>query len=116
MRVVDDIKPTLSGADNVPVIKPTISFIGNAKPTLSLVQRTNVQVYDQRLTYNEAGITYNEGTVAYGGIFSHDIMPITSRALAQSPRIVFAGDIAGSVTPPPSGGATLMGVLGLTYP
>ena len=58
----------------------------SVKPKMR-VQKTEVLVYDQGYTYNEAGLTYNEINVAYAGLYNHDIVPIVASVKADLPKI-----------------------------
>lgn len=48
------------------------------KPIMS-VQRTNAQVSNPGITYNEAGFTYNQSGTTYGGVYGKDIIPMNVR-------------------------------------
>ena len=92
------------------------------------VGRTNVLVYDQGLTYNQANTTYEQIGIAYGGIYGADIQPIIARVEANYyqthsrvknivPSIVLASDQSGRSTSERTLGAgMLIGMLGMTYP
>lgn len=44
----------------------------NSKPTFRFIQNTAGSVVSQGLTYNQSGLTYNTGTVQYGGFNNLD--------------------------------------------
>lgn len=85
------------------------------KPTMR-IQRTNAQVYDQGITYNEPGLTYNEIGYAYGGLYEYAIVPLMTVVLSPKPHIVTHSDIyTPFVEPGESAGMPMGLLLALTY-
>jgi len=67
--------------------KPTITFNFN-KPN-AMIENTNNEVYDQGYTYDEAGQSYDQSGVAYGGIY----LNTSNNAKGKYPVIVSVKDI-----------------------
>lgn len=84
-----------------------------------LVGQSEASLSEQNITYNHSGISYNEGTVMYGGLAGQtDAPPIMQLFTQQKPNIIFS-DFSGTTT----GGTVIlyagmsMGLLlALTYP
>ena len=54
--------------------------------TLKLVnraQKTNVQLYDQGITYNEPGLSYNDIGYGYGGLYEYVVYHQVNKVLPQ---------------------------------
>lgn len=77
--------------------------------------RTNAQVYNQGVTYNEVGFTYDQANIAYGGIYDYDVYPMLTRARNVVPRIVAVGDFQGTAVAPSGNSGYLIGMLAMTY-
>jgi hypothetical protein len=93
------------------------SIIFNTNPVV-VVGKTNAQLHDQGITYNESGLTYDEVGYAYGGVYGHDIQKIMSIASNKKPTTIYFTDAGGIQV---SHGTVvlekgmLIGILGLTY-
>lgn len=63
-----------------------MKFIQDVKPRLN-VGRTNAQLSDPGITYNESGITYNEIGLTYGGAYGNDIYPVIAGVKDRKPTL-----------------------------
>jgi hypothetical protein len=146
MRIIDDIKPKASAKrTNAQVNNPGItyneagvsyndaryayggvydsdvfpSFLTTAsiRPS-SFAKPTLAQLNSVSITYNEAGVSYDDSRYAYGGIYGQqDVFPSFVLSTSIRPRIVFAGDFQGTaILPPVTNSGMLIGMLGMTYP
>lgn len=96
------------------------------KPVMKIT-RTNAQVSNPGITYDESGVTYDDTNYTYGGVYEHDIIPLVSQALNNKPifavnprnimpQIIFSGDVSGTAFQPRTlGRGMLIGMLGMTY-
>ena len=70
MRIINDIKPTIKGS------------------------KTQSNLEDQGISYNESGISYNESGIYYGGVYGFsDVQPIFSKVMDPKPSITAYSDI-----------------------
>jgi hypothetical protein len=62
--------------------------------------RTVATLYDEGITYNETGVTFNDA-IAYGGIYNYgmDLKPIISLVRNRKPSIKSYDDIQDTETP-----------------
>lgn len=76
-----------------------------------MVQSTDAQVFDQSITYNQIGVSYNDSRYSYGGIYKagEDIVPLISIANTPTPSIIGYADIYTTPTPPPVSGHNSIG-------
>lgn len=76
-------------------IKPVVRSKQSPIPVMR-VGRTEANIHNPGITYNESGIAYNEVGYAYGGRYGDDYYPIIARASDISPHIRFGADFAGT--------------------
>lgn len=98
-------------------IKPVVRSKQTPIPVMR-VGRTEANIHNPGITYNESGIAYNEVGYAYGGRYGDDYYPIIARATDISPRIRFGADFSGTVSQHGTvtlGAGMLIGMLGNTY-
>lgn len=110
--IAKDLKPV----SYIRLPEPFNNAVQNTK-TPSFATRTEAQLYDQGITYNEPGLTYNEIGIAYGGVYgAQDKREIRNYAVLPTPINNKIYDIPGQIVPPAGDSGMLIGILGLTYP
>lgn len=82
-----DIVPAISSASSV---TPSLKF--NFFAPKAAASRTNKQLYDEQIVYNQTGFSYNQAGYAYGGLYGQDVAMLTASAVNISPSISLAGD------------------------
>lgn len=88
-------------------VSPLISKVQLSRPTAS-AGRSQGAVAEQNITYNQAGIRYNEPGITYGGFYGYaDIKPLVSLAKSIIPSIVRGDDIYTQAPAPGAGGASI---------
>jgi hypothetical protein len=97
MKVVEDIKP------------------------IAIVKKTNAQLSNPGITYNEEGVTFNDERYTFGGVGidgERDIFPFIASIKDIKPRISGFEDIGSSIqeTPGDTQGMPMGLLLSLTYP
>lgn len=91
-------------------IVPLVSIAKSITPTLT-GGTTQAQVAEQGYTYDNAGITYDQALVMYGGLYktNQDVVPLVSLAETIYPTIYGYSDVYTPVTPPSKGNEMLIG-------
>ena len=115
----NELGETYGGAYG-PIDDIRISVKFNLESPNMIVGQSDASLSEQNITYNQSGISYNEGTVMYGGLAGQtDKPPIMQLFTHQKPNIIFS-DFSGTTS---SGGTVIlyagmsMGLLlALTYP
>ena len=51
-------------------MKPVQEKIDNNTPKFEEIETTSSILYDQNVQYNQATYTYNQATIAYGGVYN----------------------------------------------
>ncbi len=88
------------------------------KPTF-VIQRTNAQNYNPGITFDEAGVSFDDSRFAFGGKYESDIVPMIDMAQSVRPAIAGYFDIyttVGTAPLPPANSGMLIGILSMTYP
>lgn len=79
----------------------SITVVKTEKP-ISFALPTEAQLSNPGITYNEAGVSYNDSRYVYGGLYgAQNVFPLISLVYLEKPRIVNFGDIytPGGTTP-----------------